>query len=493
MDNTEVNLFQIAQTIWEKKKQILFFTFLIVICAVLFRYVQPVYYEAHRTAYILSYKNKVQKLSNNWPAEFYESFSKNTEILNAVLKRLPKTLKFGNNSSPLEFLSKHLQVQYAYVPAFGHLSLPAIKLVFTSRHTNSISAHQILNVWKSVLETHFAEMELHKISESEKQLKLNIAKWNRAKKRLTDFNESFYIRNKKLELDSKMRIISRTHSASEALVQQMDSSAIIDATSRRIAGLKGQLSGIEEKYLAEKGVLREYNRLLTLQPKMLNLSEEYNSRFENSRTSNLNDPKGNKVLNPIYMKLQEKVIDSEVLLKRLDAQKAHLEQMINHIKINLSSQNPGDEVIGFAEKKHQLEILAKKIKQYEKESTKLENQILEKTVEKRTLEEQESELANLVKLNSKEFEDLQSVKAQNTLGLSFEPSTSEPGTFVGTSLIKIAVISFGSGLIFMVLVTLIKVNFRARFENEQPKDTLNSDAFSRKSVLNEPKPENRIQ
>lgn len=489
MDNTEVDLIQMVKTVWEKKKQILIYTFLIVIGAVLFAHFQPVHYEAYKTAYVISLEEKNSEFQNNWPAVYYETFSRNPEILKDVLENLPKDIKFEDNISPLTSLSKNLHVQHEFIPAFGLLSKPAIKLVYTVRHTDRLSAQKIANTWQKELEVKFSEIVLNRLSKKEEQVKSSKAKWNETKERLLAFNQSFNINKKKLELDSKLRIITSTYLASEAILKQMDSADIVVGIYNKISALGGQLSEIEGKYLAEKETLSEYKKLLRLQPKMLSLSGLNNNDTGKDEATDFGGFEKNVIFNPVHMKLQEEVVISKVLLKKLGVQKAHLEKRINSLESKLSGRSELGDEPSLVEKKYQLEVLAKKIKRYEKESSTLENQILEKEAEKLDLVEQESNLADLVKLGLKDFQGLKLLNSQNYTGLSFASSALEPEKYTGVSLRETAFFSFVSGLVFTILLTLIKASYSSRTENEKPNGPPRSDSFPADMASNESKPE----
>jgi hypothetical protein len=488
MDNTEVDLIQMVKTVWDKKKQILFYTFLIVIGSVLFAYFQPVHYEVYKIAYVLSQGEKNSKFKNNWPAVYYETFSRNPEILKAVMENLPKDVKFEDNISPLTSLSKNLHVQHVFVSAFGLLSKPAIKLIYTVRHTDRLSAQKIANTWQKVLEVKFEEILLDKISKKEEQIKSSKIKWNEAKNRLIAYNKNFNVNKKELELKSKLRIITSTYLASEAIMRQMDSADIVVEIYNKINVFGSQLSEIEGEYLAGKETLSEYKKLLRLQPKILNLSELNNQDTRKDKVADFGGLEKNIIYNPIHMKLQEQVVISEVLLKKLGVRKTHLEKRINSLESKLSRRSEQGDDPGLAEKKYQLEVLAKKIKRYEKESSTLENQILEKTTEKLDLVAQESSLAGLVRLNSKDLQGLKLFHSQNYTGLSFASSAVEPEKYTGVSLREIAFFSFVSGLVFTILLTLIKASFSSRTQNEKPNGSPRSDSFRADMASKESKP-----
>ena len=88
MDNSEIDLFQMMKTIWEKRKQILFYTIIIVFSAVAFAYVQPKAYETHTSAFVFPSKGNTSAFQYALPEGYYEKFSKSPKILKAVLEKL---------------------------------------------------------------------------------------------------------------------------------------------------------------------------------------------------------------------------------------------------------------------------------------------------------------------------------------------------------------------------------------------------------------------
>jgi hypothetical protein len=480
MDDSEVNLFRMVNTVWKNKKQVLFFTFLITISAVSFAFVQPKQYEVHKIAFVLTAEKDKSKLKSNWPLEYYEKYFKNPEILNSILENLPKEVKFEDNIAPLIFLSEALRVESAFVPADGNLTFPAIKFICFVRHKDSFSAHKIADTWQNILDRKFIEIELNKVSKKEEQLKLNKGKWDEAKKRLSDFKNKNSAINKKMELDSVRRTIVTAHRDSEALAR---ATTIVGPESVKIGKYKAKLLDIEEMYLTKQVALSESKRLLALQPQMLSFSGHPKIGSPEFR-----DSKNNGIINPVHIKLQEDVIESEVLLKTLDAQKVRLENKIHNLELDLNSKSQRSDGSVLIGKKSQLEKLTEKIKQYEQKSGLLENLISEMNIEKKKLVQQEIDFAKLVSLISQELEELKLLKAQKAIGLSFASSPFEPARLLGTPLGRVAYMAFGSGLIFMILLTLIKAGFSSGFANElnsHQNNTSNSVSFSENIASNE--------
>ena len=117
VNDSEIDLFQVMAIIWEKKKQILSYTVLIVVGAVLFSYFQPKYYETKMVALVLPSQGDAFSSKHSLPLEYYEQFSKSPEILKAVLERLPSEVKFEDNISPLDYLMlMHLLLSFQYGP-----------------------------------------------------------------------------------------------------------------------------------------------------------------------------------------------------------------------------------------------------------------------------------------------------------------------------------------------------------------------------------------
>ena len=185
MDNSEVDLLQMMKIIWGKKKQILFYTMLIVMGAVLFSYIQPRYYETHMVAFVLPSEGHGSKPEKSLPLEYYAQFSRSSETLNAVLERLPSEVKFEDNISPLDYLKSMLRVETKIIRPIELLTSSALKLTFYVRHTDPLFAYHIANTWREVLEKNFVKFEngviLSKYPEAEKQFKLSNVKLSKAK------------------------------------------------------------------------------------------------------------------------------------------------------------------------------------------------------------------------------------------------------------------------------------------------------------------------
>ena len=461
MDNSEVDLLQVMKIIWEKKNQILFYTVLIVVGAVSFSYIQPRYFETHKTAFIMPAAGEIAPFRINRPAEYYVKISRSPEILNAVLKNLPKEIKFDDNISPQVYLSSLLRVEPKVIKAWNAAHI-GFRFTYFVRHTDPISAGLIANIWQKVLEDYFSKEDNNVISknhnekrlrELDMQLKLSTSKWEDAKRRLADFNDNYSINNKSLELASIKRIIEMAYYDSEDLVLQMDAANIHIAKSEEIKKYRAKKLTIEEKYLVAKETLSEQKRLLNLQPRTLELVENHatgTSKYENA--------KNNTILNPVFLKLQEEVIAGEVLLKTLDGQKNNLDKVILSLELDLSSNNHTDESPEFVQKKYQVKILANSINRFEGEARKLERQNSIKIAEFYNLTQE-------VVAFSDQMKKLKLLRNQKAIGLDFTASALEPAIFLGASLKRILFLSFGCGLGFMILVTLVRASFIAQKDN----------------------------
>ena len=156
--------------------------------------------------------------------------------------------------------------------------------------------------------------------------------------------------------------------------------------------------------------------------------------------------------------MQEEVIAGEVLLKTLDGQKNNLDKVILSLELDLSSNNHTDESPEFVQKKYQVKILANSINRFEGEARKLERQNSIKIAEFYNLTQE-------VVAFSDQMKKLKLLRNQKAIGLDFTASALEPAIFLGASLKRIIFLSFGCGLGFMILVTLVRASFIAQKDN----------------------------
>ena len=333
----------------------MFFTALIVIGAVLFTYNQPRYYEVQMTAFVLPSEDNISKSQNAFPKEYYEKISRSPKILNGVLESLPDEVKFGDNISPLDYLSSMLRVKSKIVTATQGITSSALILTYYVRHTDPFSAYQIANTWQKVLEDKIAQSEKDTITskyrKKEEQLKLGKVNWDKAKKRLVDFREGYSIKNKLVELNSIRRLTLGVYRDYEVLVQP-----------REINKYKALILALEENYQAAKETLIADKDLLKLQSQIIDLPEIHINNLENN-ISNLSKPVNNEGLGQIYVRLQEKIINGELFLKTLFLQKVRLEKRVRSLELDLGNQNQVSESAEFAEKKNQMKSYGNIIKQ----------------------------------------------------------------------------------------------------------------------------------
>ena len=450
VNDSEVDLFQVMATIWEKKKQILSYTVLIVVGAVLFSYFQPKYYETKMVALVLPSQGDAFSSKHSLPLEYYEQFSKSPEILKAVLERLPSEVKFEDNIPPLDYLMSILRVNLKVINATPDLASSAIKLTYFVRHTDPISAYKIANTWREVLDENFAEFAKGIIlSKYLDKFELSKAKWEEANKRIVDFKEKNSIKTKPLEMHAVQQLIQSAYRDIQLLEQQMD------ATKINIS-----ISKIEEQYSSIKYKVSEYKKQLKLQSPLL----AFTGKRKRDQGINSEDFEYPRIISPIYVGLIDKLLTYEIQLKELLLKKSLLEkQKSKSLKSNDKAQSQIEDSLGFKQKRDQIKNRENKIKQYESRYAGLESQISRQKLDFKTLTQEEVTLATLFKSDFKKFKALQSLyTTQYSRGLGFNKSGLEPVIFMGTPMQRIVFIAFGSGLIFMILITLIKSNFDNR-------------------------------
>ncbi|MBT3508711.1 MAG: hypothetical protein HN472_04100 [Nitrospina sp.] len=449
MDNSEIDLFQMMKTIWEKRKQILFYTIIIVFSAVAFAYVQPKAYETHTSAFVFPSKGNTSAFQYALPEGYYEKFSKSPKILKAVLENLPNEAKTKEKALSLGDLRSALRVESTMLNASSGLTSAALKFNFYVRHTDPFSAHQIAITWKNVIENNIAAFEksviLSKYSQVEEQFKMSKENWEQAKNKLLALSKSFNVQNKSLELQSFRRSISRARVKSEV--------------SSPVHKLK-----LKEDYLLAKETLDEYMRLLALEPKVINLSMDAAGKFEKNMLR----------INPIYTELRERVLASKVALNAIKSQQALLERTIRDSESDIKTPSKNADSLKLTQNESQLKIITKQIQEYEKKSRDLDNKIIEMKIAIRNLNKEEAALANLHQISFKKFEELRLLRSQNESRLNFLSSELEPPVFLGSSMQRTVFIAFGTGLIFMILVTLIKANFSAQDKNGVASEQVNT-------------------
>jgi hypothetical protein len=476
MDNSEVDLFSMMKIVWEKKMQILFYSVLIATFSALFAYIQPKDYETHRTAFISpTIKNKSGSDYQIWPQKFYSDFSMSPEILNAILKNLPKELEFANNNASLKKLSSILRVENMVVKQVAGLNPNALQFKFFVRHPDPSSANQIVDIWQEILEDKFSNFEKNvdikkynerklneknKLQEMEVQVKQSKKKWDEAKKKSVEFEKEFNVSHVNRELGSTNRIVSRVYSDFDKLVLKMEASSILVAKSEEAEYFKEEIVIIDDEYLVAKETLNENKRLLNLQPQRLEISGNHKST-----ASGFKDAKTNEVINPVYTKLQQEIIKGEVDLKMLDVQRNSLEQKILKLESGFQSKRDLGESPEFAQRKYQLKILADTIKRYEGKSQKLEYQIREFQLERIKFDAEQEVSAEQFSRNSEKLEQLKSFQYLKPKVPIFVPTTLKSPVFLGSPLKRIIFLAFGVGLVFMVLLTLVKASFISQKEN----------------------------
>lgn len=471
MENSEVDLLPMMEIIWKKKKQILFYTVLIVIASVLFSLLQPKYYETRKTAFVLQSNNNIYAQQKVWPAEYYEKFAKSPKIIQYILRKLPQDKTFRGKILTFNDLNTSLHVQSNTIQPIGAFTTSAIKLTLFVRHTNPVAANKIANTWQNALENNFPEFNseqlLSEYSEKQNQLQISKSKWEENKKRLTDFKKNYNTRNKELELQSIHRLIAVTNSKSEEIMNQIDPSTIFLEKAKRLARYKSKNLKLKEDFYSAKETLSEYKKLRDHQPKVITLSANHASGLEGDipRTQN------GKIFNPVYTSLQEAIFSYETYLKTLEKKISLTGKMVSgELKLESNEQSQVFENADILKKKHQIKLLKEKIKQYEKASSRLEIQITEKKLEERNLIKKETALANLYNDNSRKFNELELIKTSKPRSLDFSLSNVEPAVFLGSSMKSLVFIAFGAGLVFMTLITLIKFNFNSKNTKEQNED-----------------------
>jgi uncharacterized protein involved in exopolysaccharide biosynthesis len=464
MDNSEIDLLQVVKTIWAKKKQILFFTALIVIGCVLFSYINPKHYEVQKTALVLQSTDNIYKPQKIKTAEYYERLSVSQNLLNAVLEDLPKEFKFDNNITSLSHLRTMLRVESIFIRS-NDVSASALKLIYVVHHTDPFSAEIIASSWLKTIERNFYQIEkdeiLIKYDGKQKQLALSKDEVDEAKKNLANFKESYSIKNETIKLHSIQRSLNNAHIDLEYLEKQLDPGKILIAKSKEIRAYRKQKMIIEKEYLSTQEALKEYSKRDHLLHQNATLSTINSSELSDKKSSN-------KEFNPIHIKLQKEILTNEVHLKTLDSQKARLDLKILNLEAYLSKQSNIGEIINSAHKnteliqiKDQIKLLKKKIGRYQAKASKMEREIAEKIITDRNLTRELTVSENLFDMNLKNFKELELLKAENISDLNFSLSNTEPAFFLGTPLKTIIFLSSGTGLILMILIVLIKENFNS--------------------------------
>lgn len=120
-----------------------------------------------------------------------------------------------------------------------------------------------------------------------------------------------------------------------------------------------ELSRIDEQYSSKKNDLSETRRQLGLQPLVLST---FIGEQKQIRGSNSGDSEKNGVVNPVYTKLQVKILTYEVQLKALLSKKSRLVQKIGVLELDASTQSQIGERPEFKQKQDQIKNLENKIK-----------------------------------------------------------------------------------------------------------------------------------
>ncbi|MBT5631577.1 MAG: hypothetical protein HOJ13_02500 [Nitrospina sp.] len=459
MDNSEVDLFHILTPIWENKIKILIYTLLIVFGSVLYSYLQPKYYEIQKTAFIIRPENNASEPRKVWPLEYYETLSRSPEVLDLVLENLPKEVKLDDNVSLLGYLSSILSVQGVIIHSGGGFASPAFKFVFYVRCKDPLSARIISNTWQSVLESKFSQLETEGIKnnypEEEEQLKLSKAKWDMDKKRLGEFRKKHSSTKEIQKLESLQRLIRNAYYQIETIADQENIAGVLILKSAEIKEFQAKKMLIEENYLTIKETLAEYKRLLDI-----NLND-LNEKLAKNKTQDSNKTKNKfNAYNSAYFSLQEKIIDLEVNLKVIDGQRNRLVERIRDLESDMKSVKSMGEGSEFVQNQSEInKVLGDNIKLYELDSKKLESRISKNQLELENLIQQELVSAELFRLNSVKLEKLRLSNSSKLSVPNFSYSAMESVGTLGNPMQRIIFVSFICGLVFMILVTLIKANF----------------------------------
>jgi hypothetical protein len=154
-----------------------------------------------------------------------------------------------------------------------------------------------------------------------------------------------------------------------------------------------------------------------------------------------------------------RILTLEVELKALLHQKSSLMQNIKELEEDTSTQGQIVESSEIKRKRNQIKNLENKIKQYQSQLPKLESQVLKQQLYDKAMAQEEAASAHLYNSSVVKYENQKLLyRAPTARSLDFKNSTLEPVIFLGTPMRRIIFIAFGCGLIFTILVTLIKSN-----------------------------------
>jgi hypothetical protein len=447
MDNSEVDLLHMMKITWGNKKKILIYTFLIVIVAVSYSYVQPKYYETQISAFVLPSEPGSSRSKNVLPQEYYERFSKSPKVLNAVLKNLPKEIKLDGNDTPLNNLDSLLHVRSKILKSSSTITSAVLKVTFFIRHQDPYSAYQIAIIWKDVLEKNIGqfgkEVVLSRYPNTEEEIKSSKAKWEKTKEKLIDFKESYSVSKNNLKKESIRNLVRKLYRESEAITGQMFPTDVLLSRNKKLEELIEELKDekllIEEQYLLAKKSLSEYKRLLALQPKVMKPPKNYTNE----------DISSEFLLDSIYKNLLNQNAG-------LYSRKKRLSNLIEKIEPEINEKPLVADTPEYKQKEQRLKVLSEKIEQHEEELSQLEKQFLDGKIEEKNLLAEEEVLARLFRKKLQKSEEMKFVKASEPMKLDFFISSLEPANFIGTPLERIIFLAFGCGLIFMISATLIK-------------------------------------
>ena len=168
----------------------------------------------------------------------------------------------------------------------------------------------------------------------------------------------------------------------------------------------------------------------------------------------------NGVLNPVYTKWKVKILSLEVELKSLLLKKTSLIQKMKEFgEADASTANQKVMSSENKQKINQLKIIEDNLKQYESKFSELESQHSKQKLDDNAMAQEEATFARLYNSSLVKYENQKLLfRAPVTRSLDFKNSVLEPVIFLGTPMRRIIFIAFGCGLIFTILVTLIKSN-----------------------------------
>ena len=281
------------------------------------------------------------------------------------------------------------------------------------------------------------------------------AKWDMDKKRLGEFRKKHSSTKEIQKLESLQRLIRNAYYQIETIADQENIAGVLILKSAEIKEFQAKKMLIEENYLTIKETLAEYKRLLDI-----NLND-LNEKLAKNKTQDSNKTKNKfNAYNSAYFSLQEKIIDLEVNLKVIDGQRNRLVERIRDLESDMKSVKSMGEGSEFVQNQSEInKVLGDNIKLYELDSKKLESRISKNQLELENLIQQELVSAELFRLNSVKLEKLRLSNSSKLSVPNFSYSAMESVGTLGNPMQRIIFVSFICGLVFMILVTLIKANF----------------------------------